>query len=306
MMTSATGAARDVGRAEQLSGVARPDSTAARPSTDFEFRATADHDALARLLSHSRGDSLLYALQVATREEQLELGKEEVQCKKQELEQLFAKIEKAMREAQEAAEDRGFFASLSEDLGAVAKVAAVVAAAASVVATGGASVVVILALAGTLISSCSGELAKLAGGSELAEKIFCYGGAGLSLVAGGIGAYQALTSSTGAVANAAGQSGVQAVSKGLCTAEKYVQAGVTGGQALAGVARDSSAVEELAARADEKEFRSERDVTFQRMESVIEFLKEVQQSFNNQSKILIQIMENRASATMATARGVRA
>ncbi|HEU4405472.1 MAG TPA: hypothetical protein VFS43_09300 [Polyangiaceae bacterium] len=251
--------------------------------------------------------SLLYAIQILMRDGQIELGKEEVQLKKEQVEEMFQKVQEAIQKAQEAAEKKGFFGELFDQFGAIAKIAVVVAAVASVVVTGGASLIAIAALAGTLLSSFSKELAQLAGGSDLAEKIFRYGGMGLSLAAGGAGVLQSFGVIGGSAANAAGQTALQKFAALAGKAATYTQAGATAAQAGTGYARDQYAADELGARADERQGRAERAAAMKQMEQFVEFLQEVEKSFTRAKKSLAEAIDNEAASdlTLATM-GVRA
>lgn len=274
---------------------------------DMMLREGADPAALAELLKNSDNMTLLYAIQILTRDGQIELGKEGVKSKKEEVELLFAKIEEAIKKAQEAAEKKGFFGELFDKFGAIGKVAVLVAAVASVVATGGVSLIAIAALAGTLMSTFSKDLAKLAGGSELAEKIFRYGGMGLSIAAGGAGLAQGLAAGGGAAANAATQSALPKVAGGVAQGATCVQAGATAAQAGTGYARDQYAADEVDARADETQGRAERSAAMGQMDQFIEFMKEVEKSFTGAKETLVKAMDSEAASdlTLATM-GVRA
>lgn len=275
-------------------GPARAEETA------LQRRPVDPHAAVSQeILAKATSTNLLYAMQVALQQSQQDLGRESILNKKAVVETERHIIQQAMERAAHEAQEKAGWAKWTGVLSTIVKIAAVAGAAASVVASGGLSAPVLLGLAGTVMSVMAKPIADATGGGKTLESALMYGGAALSLGAGGYGAL---------VGNAAKATGTAAQLAGVASKA----AGVVGGAATAGTGVTSAreahhAARELDARADETAARAQKKQTLKEIDQLIEVLKEVEKSFGKAKATLAKAMDSEsASALTLATMGVKA
>lgn len=275
-------------RAEGVAIIHAPQSSSASVD-ELQLRDNADPSGLNQILGEPSSLGLLWLLQTAVRDGQIDLGKQDVEQRHQSVEALFAKVQEAIRKAHDAAENKGFFGELCDKFGVVGQVAVVVAAVASVVATGGASAIAIAALAGTLLSMGAKPLAEAFGGGETLAQVFQYTGIGISVLAGGAGLVQGL-GTAGAQATTQGATVLKDMCRGVSVVATGAQGGASAVQGVTGYMRDSYAADELDARADELDARTTRSGMLEEIDRAIEFMRQVEQSFTASQSNLAEAM----------------
>jgi hypothetical protein len=254
-------------------------------------------DMTTKVLASSSPTTMIQALQIFSRDLQKDTTEGAILGKKQQVEEARKQIQEALERAQREAGEKASMGRWTGVLSTVAKVAAVAAAVSSVVLTGGVSAPLLIGLAGTLLSVTARPLAGAVGGGEGLQNALRYGGAGVSVLAGGAGLFTGASAATGSAAAVA-----QLGSK-LGT--------VVGGAATAGSGYTSfqagmHGAKMTEAQADEKQHRAEQKQMLRQVEQLIEVLQEVEQSFQRSAATMQKTKASEAASGLALAAGVRA
>lgn len=253
------------------------------------------------LLAGASTSNLIYALQVFSRKAQMDAGESAILNKKQQIDTARQQVAEAVERAQREAEESAGWNKWTGMLTSVAKIAAVTAAAASIVASGGLAAPAVIGLAGTLMSVFAKPIANVVGGGEKTENALRYGGAGVSLVAGGWGFF----AGAGGASNAASTTATVArgVTKGA------MLAGGSATVASGGTIYQSGkhAALETHARADEAGAQAQQKQMLRQLDGLIETLKEIDKSFTKAKTSIVKAMESEAAANLTlTLGGVKA
>ena len=254
-------------------------------------------EASARLLASASPTTKIQALQILARDLQKDVNEGAILGKKTEVEEARRQIQEALDRAHQEAGEKAGWDRWTGTLSTIAKVAAVAAAVASVALTGGVSAPLLIGLAGTLISATAKPLCDATGAGDKAEKALTYGGAALSLVGGGAGAFSSAGAASGATATAASTTvRLGTAAGGAATAAS----GYTGYQAGVHGAR------ETLARADETGLRAQKKQMLQQLDQLIALLQEVDQSFSRAIGTAQKARDSEAASALALTAGVRA
>jgi hypothetical protein len=253
-------------------------------------------NATAKILAEASPTTMIQALQIFARDLQRDSSESAILEKKQAVEEARKQVQEAMDRAQREANEQSTWGRYTETLGTIAKVAAVTAAVASIALTGGVSAPLLIGLAGTLLSVLAKPISQAVGGGEKMEKALTYGGAAMSLAAGGAGLFSSGAAATGTVATAghAVSAGAQATG-GTATAAS----GYTGYKAGEHGARATEA------RADEAQAKAVQKQMLREVEQLIELLQEVEKSFTKSIAAVQSARDSEAAANLVLAAGVR-
>ncbi|MCS6900697.1 MAG: hypothetical protein RMJ98_13780 [Myxococcales bacterium] len=277
-----------------------PNALAVEPSEEthgIERREGARiNNATAKALAEASPTTMIQALQIFARDLQRDSSESAILRKKQAVEEAKKQIQEAMNRAQQEANEKSTWGRRTEVLGTIAKAAAVTAAVASIALTGGVSAPLLIGLAGTLLSVTARPVNQALGGGEKLEKALTYGGAAMSLTAGGAGLFCSSAAATGAVATAghAVSAGAHAIGGAATAASGYTgyKAGEHGARATE-------------ARADEKQTTAIRQQLLREVEQLIAMLQEVEQSFTKSIAVVQSARDSEAAANLTLAAGVR-
>ena len=198
----------------------------------------------------------LLALIVQGREAQSSVAREDVEEQSRLIEATQVAIREAMRRAEEAHDQAGFFGKLSAVFGGdLAALFGVIAAVAVVVGTGGTGAAAVLAL----------TAAGLTAGAEAGEQL------GLDpKICAALGACGALVGALGG-----NVSGVSELGQIVAQGSKVASATATGVGAGFAVVKGQYDGDALDARADEKQVRADQTQAYARLDDAVEVLRKV-------------------------------
>lgn len=271
-----------------------------RKSTDLSLErreVAGSADVTSRLLAQSSPTLMIQAMQVFSRDMQKDAGQNAILGKKSEIEQARQQIQEAMDRAQKEATEKGKWGGVTSALMTVAKVAAVAAAVSSIVVTGGVSAPLLLGLAGTLVSVMAKPASKAFGGGETMEKVMLWGGAGLSVAAGGAALFSSAAPTASGLAAAIGTRSLQ-----VSTA---VGGGATSVSGYTSYKAGEAGAKMIEAQADQKSIRAEQKKMLGQMEQLIGMLQELEQSFSKSMSTVQSARESEAASGLTLAAGVR-
>jgi hypothetical protein len=225
--------------------------------------------------------SILFAVQSEQQHTQEAQHEADIRAHASEIKLALEQVRKAAEEARAQAEEGSFWSDFVSVAKTVAAVAAVAGGVAGGVVSGGLTVAGGLALAGALVSACATPIAQAVGGDDKVAFWIGIGGAALSL-GGSAGAI--LLKGTKPICDVAFNS----VARYADWAARGVEAGATGvegyGQIRAGIAQADS----TRAEADGLEARAHQRVTQRELETLIEGLKELTESFARAKDALLE------------------
>lgn len=254
-------------------------------------------DATAKMLASASPTTMIQALQIFARDLQRDASQGAILDKKQAVEDARRQVQEALERAQREANEKAGWSKLTGTLGTIAKVAAVTAAVASIALTGGVSAPLLIGLAGTLISATAKPLSQALGGGEKTQNALAYGGAALSLAAGGAGLFSSASSATGTAAT---------VAHGTVAAANGTGGAATAASGYTGYRAGLHGSRETEARADETGLRAQQKQLVRQLDQLVEMLQEVEKSFTKSISAVQSARESEAAANLTLAAGMRA